>query len=206
MGTSIWTPAPGCGTAYLAGVGEPVVLDGGRADGDPACLQEDGPHATAYHELVHSGYEVLEDGDLVGDLCAAEDGREGASWGFQNGAEGVDFALHEESGCGREELGYALGGGVGAVGRPEGVVDIYLGEGCQFLREFRVVGLFPRMKSQVLQHQDAAGRHAVNDGCNLWAYAVGGGGYGTSDYLGEPVSYGLDAELLHDPALWPAHV
>ena len=46
----------------------------------------------------------------------------------QQSGEGVDLALHEQSGHGRQEVGDALRGGVRAMRRAEGVVHVEVGE------------------------------------------------------------------------------
>ena len=48
------------------------------------------------------------------------------------------------------EVGDCLGGGVGAVGRTKGVVDVELGGTEKFFCEGRIVFFFFRMKAEIL--------------------------------------------------------
>ena len=57
----------------------------------------------------------------------------------------------------RDEVGDALGGGVGAVRAAEGVVDVDVAERGELLGEGGVVGFFFRVEAEVLQQQRLAG-------------------------------------------------
>jgi hypothetical protein len=55
-----------------------------------------------------------------------------------------------------DELGDALGGGMGAVRGAERVVDVQIGDAREFFREFRVVFFFLLVKPEVFKEQDVA--------------------------------------------------
>ena len=61
-------------------------------------LEEGVRHAAADEERVHLGHQVLDDGDLVADLRAAEDGDERTRRVVQRASEIFEFLLHEEAG------------------------------------------------------------------------------------------------------------
>lgn len=90
-------------------------------------LLEGEGHAAADDERVDLVEKVVDELDLVGDLCAAEDGEEGPGGGFEGFGEVIEFLLHEEAGgfLGKIDADH---GGVGAVGGAESVV---CGGGCQ---------------------------------------------------------------------------
>ena len=67
-----------------------------------------------------------------------------------------DLALHQQPGVGRQELGDPDGRGVGAVGRPEGVVDVDVRVRRQLLGELRVVLLLLGVEAQVLEEEELA--------------------------------------------------
>ena len=55
-------------------------------------------HAAADDDRIHLVDHVLDDADLVRDLCAADDGDEGALRRLERLADVVDLLLHEEAG------------------------------------------------------------------------------------------------------------
>ena len=66
-----------------------------------------------------------------------------------------------------DELGDALGGGVGAVCGAERVVDVNIGDACELFRKFRVVFFFLLVKPEVFKEQDVAvvhGGHGLGHG------------------------------------------
>ena len=85
----------------------------------------------------------LEDGQLGRHLGAADDGDQRALRAVQGFAQGVDFGAHQHAGTGdRGEFGDAVGGGFGAVGGAEGVIDVDVAELGHLLRQLVVVLLF----------------------------------------------------------------
>ena len=67
-----------------------------------------------------------------------------------------DFLLHQQAQRGGQQVGHALGRGVGAVRGAEGVVDIDIAERGQLRGEGGVVGLFFGVEAQVFQQQHLA--------------------------------------------------
>lgn len=74
--------------------------------------------------------------DLGGNLGASHDGGEGPLGLLHGALKVVELLLQQEAGHGRgEELGHTLGGPVGAVGGPEGVVHEQVERRGQLLGE-----------------------------------------------------------------------
>ena len=125
----------------VAGHAEQAVLDERRADLDAVRLEEGVGHAAAHEEAVELRQEVVDGGDLGADLGAADDGGEGTGRIGDERAEVAHLLLQQEAGHAGEEGGDARGGGVGAVGGPEGVVDVDVGERAEGGGEDAVVRL-----------------------------------------------------------------
>mmetsp|Transcript_13005 Transcript_13005/g.22029 ORF Transcript_13005/g.22029 Transcript_13005/m.22029 type:complete len:479 (+) Transcript_13005:86-1522(+) len=138
-----------------------VLLHQGGADREALRLVEGEDHAATEDEHVDGLQEGLDDSDLGGHLGPAHDRAEGAL-GLQHGAlQVVQLLLEEEAGHGRlQELGHALGGGVRAVGGPEGVVDVEVRVGRELLGEVCAVLLLLGVEAHVLQEQHGAVLHA----------------------------------------------
>ena len=136
----------------------------------PLGLEEGIGHAAADDQGVDLGQQVFDHLDLVADLGAAEDGDEGARRVGQGLAEVAQLLFHQVAGRRRaQQPGHALGGGVGAVGGAEGVVDIEVGQAGQLPAEIGIVGFFSGMEPQILQQQDLA----VAKGCGQVLDGVG---------------------------------
>mmetsp|Transcript_116799 Transcript_116799/g.302719 ORF Transcript_116799/g.302719 Transcript_116799/m.302719 type:complete len:439 (-) Transcript_116799:279-1595(-) len=108
-----------------------------------ANLQEGVGHAAAEDELVRLVDEVLDHKDLVGDLGAADNGRERTLnlAGVEDLREGIELLGDKEAGHAGHQTLHRHHGGVGAVSRAEGIVHVdvaELGEGvtesCRLLR------------------------------------------------------------------------
>ena len=154
-----------------------VGFDEGFAGGLALGVEEGVGHAAADDDGVSLVEQVVDDLDLVGDLGSADDGDEGLV-GFGEGlAEVGELLLHEQAGGGDfDEVGDAFGGGVGAVGAAEGVVDVDVAETGEFFGEGGVVGLFFGVEAEVFEQEGLAGfevgGHLAGDGAD----AVGGEG------------------------------
>ena len=69
-----------------------------------------------------------------------------------------EFLVHQQAGAGDgAKLDHANGGGVGAMGGSERVVDINLNAGGELLGEGRIVLLFLGVEAQVFEQHDFAG-------------------------------------------------
>ena len=90
--------------------------------------------------------------DLVGDLGAADDGDERARGVAQDAGQRLHLALQQQAGRAREPRGDAVVGGVGAVGGPEGVVDVDVAERGVARRQRRAVLRLAREEADVLDH------------------------------------------------------
>ena len=135
-----------------------VFLDERFAGGEALRAQEGVCHGAADDQAVDHLAEVLDDFDFVGDFGAAEDGDAGARRIGGGHAEILQFLLHEESGGGlRDVLDHALGGSVGAMGGAEGVVDVEIAEGGEFLGEGGIVLLLFGVEAQIFEEEDFAG-------------------------------------------------
>ena len=140
-------------------------------------VEEGVGHAAADDDGVGFVEEVVDDLDLVGDLGAADDGDEGLEGVGDGFAEVLELLIHEEAGGGlRDEVGDALGGGVGAVGAAEGVVDVEVAEAGELAREVGVVGLLFGMEAEVFEQEGLADFEVAGELGGDGADAVGGEG------------------------------
>ncbi len=173
-----------------------------HADG----VQEGVGHAAADHQHVDPSDQVAEQVELGGDFRAADDGRQRALGLLQRGAEMFQFFLHEAPRSGGQQTRDALGRGVGAVRRREGVVHVDVAQRREGLGEARVVGFFLRVEAQVLQQGDAAGLQALRRRFRRRADAV----RRETDLLAQDLRnlrhQGLQRHLRVRPALGPAEV
>ena len=144
--------------------------------------------------------------DLVRDLEAAEHDDERPRRVAQQAAEDLQLADHQQAGHRRQVVRDALGGGVGAVGRAEGVVDVDVGEAGQLLREDGVVGRLLGVEAQVLEQQHLARRERRRRRLDGRADAVVRGRHRAAEQLGEPRGDRRHAQLVDDLALGPAQV
>ena len=124
-------------------IGNEFVLMQGVADLAALGLDEGIAHAAADDQVVHLADEVLQHGELGGDLGAADDGGEGALGVLEHVVDGLDLAFHQvaEHLVVGEVVGDEGGGGVGAVGGAESVVDVAVGIGGEGLDELLLAGL-----------------------------------------------------------------
>jgi hypothetical protein len=115
-------------------------------------LEESEDEATAQQQLVALVEQVLDDGQLAGDLRAADHCSERAGRLVQ--VEELQLLLHQQAHCSvLHEPGHARGGGVRAVGRSEGIVDVHVAQIRQLAAERLVVGLLARVEAHVLEEQ-----------------------------------------------------
>ena len=132
-------------------------LDERLADRHPARLEKRVRHRAADEQRVDAGYQVLDDLELVRHLRAAEDGHERPLGTLEHAAEILDFLRHQQSGRRlRDVMDNPFCGGVRAVRRAEGVVDVHVGERGELAGEVGVVLLLFRMEAQVFEQHDTA--------------------------------------------------
>ena len=93
---------------------------------DPLALrgEEREAHRPADQHAVAALEQAPDQRQLVAHLAAAEHRDEGAFGLGHQALEHLDLAREQEPGAGRQQAGDALGRGVGAVGRAEGVVHV----------------------------------------------------------------------------------
>ena len=130
-------------------------------------------HGAADENGVGLFEEAVNDLDFVGNLGAAEDDDKRAGGIFQFAAQKLQFAFHEQAGGAEtapagDDAGDAFGGGMGAMGGAEGVVDVNIGDGGEFLGEGGVVGLFFVVVADVFQKEHVAGLEGGHRGGRLW--------------------------------------
>ncbi len=94
---------------------------------------------------------------------------------LEQAGEVADLALHEQARVGRQDLRHADGGGVGAVRRAEGVVDVDVAVAGQRGGEVRVVGLLLRVEAEVLEEQQLTRLQALDGVHGADADGVAGG-------------------------------
>ena len=172
----------------------------------PLGLEEGGAHAATDKEDVQLFHEPPGYGDLVADLGAAEEDGEGSGGVFRGHAEIFQFTVKKETGYRRKIVSHALGGGVGPVGRAEGIVDEYIGEVGEGGGEFGVVGFLAGVEAEVFEEEDVARGKGLGLGSNPIA------DYGvchldrSADEVGEASGDGGEPELAVHLSLGPTHV
>ena len=113
--------------------------------------QEREGHATADDERVDAREKILDEGNLVPNLGAAEHGHQWPVGRFEDARQGRELALHEQPGRRRLQMASdGFDGGVGAMGGRKGVVHVAIGEAGQRARECIVVSLLLLVEAKVL--------------------------------------------------------
>ncbi len=105
------------------GVGQVFFAIGG-ADVVALGVEKGVGHAATDGQLVQLGHQVLEQLQLGRHLGAADNAYDWPLGMAQGLVQGFQFAAHGLARIGRQQVGQPLGGGVCAVGRREGVIDI----------------------------------------------------------------------------------
>ncbi len=175
---------------------EPLALDQRRLEVVAVGGEEGVGHATAHHQDVEAGQEILEGVDLPLDLGATENRREGALGCGQQAGERFDLAHHQApGGPPRQVLEHAGGRGVGAVRAAESVVDVGAGRRGQSAREIAVVALLAGVKPEVLEQCDPARRELLRGASRGLADAVLGEEHGPREQLAESLCGRLQGVL-----------
>ena len=142
-----------------------VALDERPADRKPDGEEERARHRPSHQNLVHLGEQRVDDVDLSRDLGAAQHRDERALGMVERVAQVGELALHEEArDGGLEQPGDRFGGGVGAMRRAEGVVDVEVAQRGERLGEPGVVRLFAGPEPGVLDEGHAAARQPARGG------------------------------------------
>ena len=143
-------------------------------------------HAASDDDVIGLLDEVPDEGDLIGDLGAAEDREKWALRVLEHGCKGSQFLLDQEARhlVGKLDSGDAR---VGAVGGTEGVVHVDVGELAEAGAEgghlggislhavpFGILGLalFLDMETDILEQDDLAGFQGGAGGLDLGSDAV----------------------------------
>ena len=180
---------------HLAGALDPVLLLEGVAHGHALGEEEGVSHAATDDQGVGGVDEVIEDADLGGNLGTADDGDERALRVGEDAGEGIDLLLEQEAGHGRQILGGAHDGTLGAVGGAKGVEDEDVAVRSERLGDLGVVLLLALVEADVLENEDLAGLESLDSGSGLLAVRVGDEGHIKAGKLGELGGDGLEGEL-----------
>ncbi len=114
--------------------------------------------------------KALDDGDLVAHLRPAQHGDERPGRILEHVAKRADLAVEQPPGGPlRDESGHPLGRGVRAMGGPECVVDVGVGQLGQRAGELRIVLRLPRLVADVLEHEDVPGAQVLRIGPHVLA-------------------------------------
>ena len=183
--------------AKLFGLGEDIlgsvnkfVLNKGRTNSKTLGLEEGEDHASSDDDLVALVEKSLEDSDFGGNLGSTDNGSHGLLSVLDGTIKVLEFLGEEESRDRRlQELGDTFGGGVGAMGRTECVVDEKVKGSGELLNEsWFVLGLL-LVESGVLEHDNISLLGGVDNLGNLLTDAVGG----KLDFLSEELTHAVGA-------------
>ena len=152
-------------------------------------------HAAADDDLVNLLDHVADDADLIGDLCAADDGNERMLRSFQSLADVVDFFFHEETGNNFHILSDTSVGSMAAVGYTESIVNSNVSEASQLFCKFGVVLLFSLVITEVFEKQNFASFEVSSSFFSNFAYAVGSPFYIFAEEFGQMGNEVLRGEL-----------
>ncbi len=159
--------------------GQLVVLDQGGADLVALGLEEGEGHAAADEDAVGLAEQLVDDGELVGDLGAAERHHVGPLDVLGELLQDADLGGDEVAGVVRQPGREVVHGGVLAVHGTETVAYVDVRQGGELVGELAALGVVPgglaRVEAQVLDDRDLAGFEAADR-------VVGGGADGV---LGE---------------------
>lgn len=157
-----------------------VLLQEGGSDLVALGLEEGEGHAAADEDAVGLAEELVDDGELVGDLGAAERHDVGAGDVLGELLQDTDLGGDEEAGVVRQPLRQVEHRGVLAVHGAEAVADVDVGEAGQPVGEGAalslVLGGLPGVEAQVLQDRDLSVGEAGHRGLGGLADRVLGEG------------------------------
>ena len=171
-------------------------LDERLANRHPARREKRVRHRAADEERVDAGYQVLDDLELVRHLCAAEDGDERPLGTLEHAAEVLYFLRHQQTGGYlRDVMNDPFGGGVGAVSRAEGIVDVHVSERGELAGELGVVFLFFRMEAQVFEQNDTTRTGFLDGSTRRLTDGVLGKNNGSAEQFRQAIGHRLQRVL-----------
>ncbi len=176
------------------------------ADVDPHGVEEGVRHPAANHQRVDLGDEIFKERDLGRHLGAADDGHHRPLRLAERLLERGKLALHRAAREGRQTVGEALGGAVGAVGGGEGVVDVKVAVLGERVGKGAVVLFLALVEAGVFEEQHGAVLERGDGLAGGVADAVLGERDGAADFLGERVGDRAERHLGVALALRPAEV
>ena len=148
-------------------------------------------HRAADQQRVGELAEAVDHGDLVGHLGPAEDGHQRAGRVLEHTGKRLNLTLEQVSrGAVFEQLGHALGRGMGAVGGAESVVDVHVGEGGHRRCQLRIVLGLAGLIADVLEHEDVARCEVVGKRLDIVSHDSGRQRDVGAGQLGKPVGRG----------------
>jgi hypothetical protein len=160
-------------------------------------------HRPADDQLVDLRQQVLDHGQLVADLGAAEDRDEGTVRLGQHLAERGELLLHQQPRRRGQVLADHADGGVGAMRRAERVVHVDVAVLRQRSRERLVARFLGVVEPQVLEHEARPGRQRLRRGFGRGTDAVLRILDRRTEQLAEPLRGWLQPHRLDDLALRP---
>ena len=132
------------------------MLSQALADRDSARGEESVGHAAADHQMIDLGDQVPEDVELRRDLGAAHNRRHRPFGVAERLFQRFELGLHRPAGERRETMRDSLGGGMGAMGGGESVVDIEVAEAGEALDDRRIVLLLAAEEAGIFENGDIA--------------------------------------------------
>ena len=164
-------------------------------------------HAAADQHLVALVDQGFQHADLAAHLGTAHDRRQGALGLVDGALQVLELLLHQVAGhAGAQELGNALGGGMGAVGGAKGVVHIDIRQAGQLLSEAGIVLFLLREEAHVFEQHHVAFSGGGHLGLGVGADAAVGFDHRLAQQLAEAGGHGGEAHGLVHLALGPPEV
>ena len=147
------------GEKFFCGV-EAIVFTEGVTDLAAGRFEERVGHAAADDDIGRAFEEILDDEDLIGYFCPADDGGKRFPRLMEHAFGAGDLAFHEQAEHAlfpRKELGDDRGGSMSAMGGAEGIIHKNIAEFSQFFREGLVAFFLLFVEPEILQEKDLAG-------------------------------------------------
>lgn len=162
-------------------------------------LDEGVSHATADDERVALVEKIVDDVELVGNFCAAQNRNEGTDGIFDCVAKELEFLLNQETADrngSKTVLNDACRRGVSAVSGAECVVDVHVAEVCEFAAKLLAVFLLARVETGVFKQNDSAVFESGNFCVSVVTHKVGCKSDFAGEMFGKFVRNGFERKLL----------